>query len=147
MPRSLFITDLNLCPPMQDLYQEIDDRTVLFVTCLARSGAEVSVIAIVGCDQCNTFDSKKSRSCALNSTISQGLNIVYLRPDETNRNQHITVYIENFNVTSSQNVSIQCIVRRDSFSSEDSVLERFNWTVRYGIKLLYCKFQAHACMY
>ena len=106
------------------------DNPILFVTCLAKEGARVFVTAECSCAHGFRFDSG-AKSCVQSSAASPGLNIVYVRPDETNRNRHTTVFIENFGLFSSLDISIQCIVRRgDIFNDEE--LERFNFTVRYN---------------
>ena len=125
------IADLKLCPPMEIVNQIIGvDNPILFVTCLAKEGARVFVTAECGCAHGFRFDSG-GRNCVQSSTASPGLNIVYVRPDETNRNRHTTVFIENFGVFSSLEISIQCIVRREDIFNDEE-LERFNFTVRYS---------------
>ncbi len=109
------------------------DSNVLFVTCQAEERAAVSVRTAecgCGCGPGAIFNNIGSRNCFQSSTTIPGINIVYVRP-ATDFNRHVTVYIENYNVISSCEISIQCIVHRDHIFNDEE-LERFNFIVRYG---------------
>ena len=117
------------------------DSNVLFVTCQAEERAAVSVRTAecgCGCGPGAIFNNIGLRRCFQSSTTIPGINVVYVRP-VTDTNRHVTVYIENYNVINSCEISIQCIVHRDHIFNDEE-LERFNFIVRYG------KFHIVICM-
>ncbi len=102
---------------------------VLFFRCLVQENASVSVCAKC-CGMEPISETPLTERCKRSPNANAGLNVVYVSP-EIGTNNDVTVYIENFNLTSSRTILIQCIVKQRGDPINEKITGKFGTTIRY----------------